>query len=45
MNLNISELEEKMIVGVQPKPQPKAYQQPALRKQLITTPAKVKKRK
>ena len=43
MNLNISELEEKMIVGIQPKP--KAYQQPALRKQLITTPAKSEKKK
>ena len=43
MNLNISELEEKMIVGIQPKP--KAYQQSALRKQLITTHAKSEKKK
>jgi len=43
MNLNISELEEKMVVGI--KPQPKEYQQPALRKQLITTSAKSEKKK
>ena len=41
MNLNISELEEKMTTGI--KPQPKTYQQSALRKQLITNRPEKKK--